>query len=207
MSPLSILIFDRQGTFQKRFSKKGQGPDEYMSIASWDVNPNGQLIAIADMVKKAIFLYSLDGLLVDKTVLKDPPLDVYFINNKTVVFNLLCPVGLNNYPILQRYDINNQLVSILRETDFINQNRKFFSPMGMNSFLHRYNGDLFFSVPNNDTLFGIDQKGDISGRLTIPIISKNDDTEINGLIPYSFFQTGEFMFFLSNPMFWVRLMI
>ena len=56
-----IFIFDRQGKYLNKISNQGQGPDEYISINGFSVNPFNQQLILSDTFSKRIFLYSPQG--------------------------------------------------------------------------------------------------------------------------------------------------
>lgn len=62
-----IFIFDNEGHFLNKISKKGKGPGEYVDIRSFDVDAKDKLITIASY-KKIIF-YDFQG-----TYIKEKPL-------------------------------------------------------------------------------------------------------------------------------------
>ncbi|MDR1224727.1 MAG: 6-bladed beta-propeller [Tannerella sp.] len=56
-----ILIFNLKGKFIAKIHDKGQGPDEYIRINSFMMDPVKKRIIIADSFSKRIFIYDRDG--------------------------------------------------------------------------------------------------------------------------------------------------
>jgi len=56
-----IKVFDQAGKFLRDIGKLGQGPQEYLSISAFVINPKDRKIAIFDPAKKNVLEYSLDG--------------------------------------------------------------------------------------------------------------------------------------------------
>lgn len=56
-----IFIFDRKGKYINKISNQGQGPDEYISINSFAIDPFNQHLIISDSFSKRIFLHDRQG--------------------------------------------------------------------------------------------------------------------------------------------------
>jgi hypothetical protein len=58
---MEIFIFDLKGKFIAKISDNGQGPNEYIRINSFMVDPVKKRIVIPDSFSKRIFIYDRDG--------------------------------------------------------------------------------------------------------------------------------------------------
>jgi hypothetical protein len=57
-----LLVFNKDGSFNKQIGKRGKGPGEYYSVNSFSIDQKNQLIYILDAGRQAkVIVYSLDG--------------------------------------------------------------------------------------------------------------------------------------------------
>lgn len=62
-----ILIFNKKGSFLRKFDRHGPGPEEYNAISSFIVHPNGNITIIETwMAKSSILTYDRNGNLMDR---------------------------------------------------------------------------------------------------------------------------------------------
>lgn len=67
----SVLFWDENGKFLRRFNKSGRGPDEYITIFGFSLNFEANIMAIADGV--FIKLYTLNGRFIESLQIPDDP--------------------------------------------------------------------------------------------------------------------------------------
>lgn len=60
-----ILLFDKQGKFISEIGKKGRGPEEYLQLTSMIFDADSQQVEIFDNTKRTLFIYNLEGDLVE----------------------------------------------------------------------------------------------------------------------------------------------
>ena len=83
-----IFAFDDDGKFIFKIDNRGQGPQEYLYIADFDIDKDNNFLTLLDAIKKELNEYSLDGIFLDK--LKLPPLknatysSMKYLNNNTI---------------------------------------------------------------------------------------------------------------------------
>ena len=58
-----ILAFDHNGKFKFKIDNRGQGPQEYLYLADFDINKEKNTLSLLDPMKVEINEYSLDGIL------------------------------------------------------------------------------------------------------------------------------------------------
>ena len=56
-----VMIFDTNGSFLNRISRKGGGPNEYLSVVDMSVSSNGDTIGLYDKFLKKIIYYDNNG--------------------------------------------------------------------------------------------------------------------------------------------------
>lgn len=200
-SPSSILRFDKNGKFEKRICRIGKGPGEYIGIHDWDVSPSANNIAILDMISRKLCVYDLDGIMVGHLQYDGIVLNVYFQSNDIIIFNKVCPIGIEDYPVLESYNIKTKVRDTLLETSFLASEAPQGNRIWLNSELHRFDGNLFYSIHNNDTIFTISQKQELNPYLVINCdgLSLDNNKQTEKPIPYGFFQSHEYVFFSINP--------
>lgn len=197
-SPSGILIFDRDGVYQNKISRKGKGPGEYLRIFSWDVSPNLSSVVINDMMSRKIHVYTTDGEIITAVKYDGTVNDVFFLDNERIVFNKICPEELSDYPILQSYNIKSGVRDTLLKTTYKRPKNYPQNNFGLMSYLHRFERELFITILNNDTLFRINQKQELSPYLVISSQDYSDPHENMKWIPHTFFQSSEHVFFLTD---------
>jgi hypothetical protein len=88
---LAVFCFDSEGKYLFKIQKRGQGPDEYMWLDDFTVDPfNNQLILLDAF--GAILLYDLEGKFISKTRLPSEIgayNGVFVLNRDTLVFSCL----------------------------------------------------------------------------------------------------------------------
>lgn len=82
-----IFIFDRQGKYINKISNQGQGPDEYIRINSFAVDPFNQQLILSDPFSKRIFLHDLYGERLQTLPLDFIPIQIV-ANKEASFFNL-----------------------------------------------------------------------------------------------------------------------
>lgn len=82
----SIFIFRENGDLVNRIHKKGQGPDEYISMSDFDVNPKTGFIHILDITQRKMLIYNLYGHLENSFEVKDVIRDFSVFPNGEYIF-------------------------------------------------------------------------------------------------------------------------
>lgn len=75
-SERKIQIFNQQGKYLKTIDNQGQGPNEYIAINSFSIDPyNGRLL-LSDSFSKRIFIYDLSGNFLSTVQLDFTPIEI-----------------------------------------------------------------------------------------------------------------------------------
>ena len=63
----TIKIFNlSDGVFIDKLDKRGKGPDEYITISSFIIDPKNSTLIVSDLIGQAIIYYSLNGHFIKK---------------------------------------------------------------------------------------------------------------------------------------------
>ena len=147
-SASSILIFEKNGNYYNTLSMHGKGPNEYLTIDAFDVNPITGDISILEVSSKRITRYSINGQMLKRIKIKN--LARYF-----AVF----PSG--NYLLFTPDYMENNRRGLWK----INDNGKFIDQLLSIDTKHKFEilKPNFFNRLNNDTigLIGIEDKDEI----------------------------------------------
>lgn len=65
----SVFIFDAEGNFIRKISRKGRGRGEYLTLSHFDVNPTNKEISILDEGGRCIIIYTNEGKFLRKVTL------------------------------------------------------------------------------------------------------------------------------------------
>jgi len=142
-----IFCFDSDGNFLFRISQRGEGPEEYLFLEDFNIDPfNNQLLLLEPFGR--LFVFDLDGNFISVTRLPSEVRaynEVFAIDENRLLFSSLYTFGFifydraTNTIIEQRHYVQNMA---LRLPDFPPLYR-----------VHRYRGDLFLSLPlSNDVI-------------------------------------------------------
>ncbi len=142
-----IVCFDSAGKFLFKIARKGQGPEEYLYLGDFNIDPyNNQLLLIEPF--GSLLAFDLDGRFVSKTRLPNEIRaynDVYPLDKNRLVFS-----SLHNYELVF-YDRTENAITDQRygmEDDKLRGGP--FAPLNR---LYSYNNNLFFSPrPSNDII-------------------------------------------------------
>ena len=133
---MALFVFDINGKFLYKISKKGQGPGEYISMYGFDIHKNGD-IYIFDPFGKKILIYSIEG-----KCLSEINFDYYFkdfclVENKIYLFEITASGGKKTAD-LAVYNMEDK-----RTTNLLSEKKHLFrSPF-------KFGSSSFFYSPNN----------------------------------------------------------
>ena len=77
-----IYIFSKEGKHIRTISSKGKGPQEYIGIANFTIDPFNNKLILVDISSKKLMQYSLEGVYEDEVQLDFFPRGVYVIDSK-----------------------------------------------------------------------------------------------------------------------------
>lgn len=140
-----IYLFSESGRFIRQIGTQGPGPNEYYRIDALYIDIREKTIYIADMNKQCIFVFDLQGKIIDKTKINN-----YF-------FNDFIKIG-NNYLIHSVSNFNNSEGYALRLVDdsfnktivgYLSQKNFFVSSLHQSYFMSKDTINYFFYSYNN----------------------------------------------------------
>ncbi len=81
-----VFIFDRDGKYINKIAKRGQGPEEYVMLSAFDINPFDGSIHILDSYRKRMIVYSKQGAMLKTFSVKDFVRDITVFPNGSYLF-------------------------------------------------------------------------------------------------------------------------
>jgi hypothetical protein len=72
-SAYKILVFDNRGNYLFKIDNRGQGPDQYIHIADFDIDRNGNKLTLISAVDAKLHEYDLNGRFLRQYTLPDIP--------------------------------------------------------------------------------------------------------------------------------------
>jgi len=139
-----IYVFDLKGKYLFKINDKGQGPNEYIQITGFEVDPVNKRIIIADSFSKKILVYNKDGKLMDVIQLDFPPDIIAFYKNGFV----------NLYSGFKRFFTNPKMENY--NLHFLDSSGKFVSsaiPKETPNSINITNANMLDCLENGDILF------------------------------------------------------
>jgi hypothetical protein len=152
---MALFVFDMDGKFLFKISRRGQGPGEYVSFFDFDIQTNGD-IYIFDQHRKKILIYSPAG-----EYLREIYSDFYFsdfclVNNK-MYWSKLIERG-KMFANLAVYDMEN------KKTNFILKDKKFLydsdiSDFNIYDFYFSPDSIIYYSPKFSEIIYSIGENG------------------------------------------------
>lgn len=90
-----LLVFNSKGEFVRQIGKRGNGPEEYIAINAFYINPDDKTINLFDPMNMAVIKYSLEGQFINRVKHENQLLD--FIYRATYIGKgkVVCSTILN----------------------------------------------------------------------------------------------------------------
>jgi hypothetical protein len=143
----TLFCFDAQGKSLFKIFRKGQGPDEYLYLGDFNVDPyNHQLLLLEPF--GGLLLFEPDGTFIKKVKLPQEIVaynEVYPLDKERLLF-----ISSNKYQVVFYDRVSNTITEKRYETD--EHLRHVF-----NTFLktYTYNGDIYFSLPATNEIVNL----------------------------------------------------
>ena len=106
-----VFIFDKSGKYIGKICNQGEGPEEYLKISKFEIDPYNNRILLTDNFSRKLFEYDENGKLL--TIIKTKFFPLHFASDKSRRL-----IHLNSGPTL--YDINKNTLSDTNCILFIN---------------------------------------------------------------------------------------
>jgi hypothetical protein len=153
----ALFCFDSEGKYLFKIHSRGQGPNEYIWLDDFNIDPfNNQLILLDPF--RSILLYDLDGKFISKTKLPSEISaynEIFVLNKDTLLFS-----SLAEYQILYYSRKEKKIVKKMYEKDEALHKTTFISSYGR---IYSYKDSVFLPIPwNNDVINLSDNKNSIS---------------------------------------------
>lgn len=101
----SVYIFDSVGKFISKINDKGDGPNEYIKISSFEVDKINKNIIISDSFSRRIFIYDQDGNQIKTIQLDFQPIVILpHLNGFINIYS--GPRGIYNTPEKENYNVH-----------------------------------------------------------------------------------------------------
>lgn len=115
----SVKKFSPTGEYIKKYGKKGKGPGEVISAASFDVDKNGRVAILDPNLSKAEVFD--EDIIYSVKLLYQPITTSFFTPNKIAVVQIISPIDDS---IIMEYDYKNKVVNNLENIFLTKQNNK-----------------------------------------------------------------------------------
>ena len=159
-----IECLDTNGRYLYKFSKKGDAADEYIALSYFDVNSDGNLLAIGTY--KAIKIYEINdtGFVFLKSIDNFNPCNFSFVPGKNNL--LLSCDNLGTVPYIDIL-INPEGDTLDARSNYNRLKRELRPSIYTMSIHFKYNNALHFREPVNDTIYTVDSFDNIRPYLVL----------------------------------------
>jgi hypothetical protein len=190
-----IYRFDKKGRLLFKLDKKGQGPEEYLSISDFVIDYRTQTIFIYDMNKKKIITYSFEGKYLD--AFKNDFIGSFDLINENDFIVSYTPYSDKPFYI-GIYDKSwNELNQFLPKTEVLNQKKGIFHF----DILYKFNEKYHFIKAFGDTIYQVNSQSVqpyivvSKGNLKMPV---HIATDISKKKERSLYIFGEYGYIISD---------
>lgn len=175
---LALYKYDSKGCLVYKLERQGRGPEEYIYISDFQINETGDAWILCRN-SSSLYKYQ-DSILIDKIALEDWVSNIFLIDEAKMLLYIGNEATENNKHQLKLLDLESKCI-----TNYylpINDKKsQYLHVQSSNHFVCDFNSseDVYFFQVFNDTIYSIDNCGEISSHCYF---------DINGLnIPTSFF--------------------
>ncbi|TKG94503.1 6-bladed beta-propeller [Puteibacter caeruleilacunae] len=153
-----VLVFDAKGHFINKIGVRGRGPEEYVAISAFGVNPYGKYVVLVDPLKEKIHKYDYSGKYLEslkpkgncaflqriRFISEDRMRCVYQINNSSDVSIAECNEDFGNYMVLSKTDFIFHGGYIFSESPITQNGSHLITPLS--NIIYQYNSNRLDSV-------------------------------------------------------------
>jgi hypothetical protein len=162
-SNMSIIAFNKDGSFIKKYGKKGRGPGEYIDITDFTFIPEKEQVAIlCGAGCNKIYLYRLTGEFVKELKIDFYPIKLISYNNNLVLINSLQYRHLSKYYSLTIISDKGEIVKRLLYHD---NEKNQISIGGPRAYI--LDNTLYYYEPVYDTTWRISQKLEVESKCIV----------------------------------------
>jgi len=108
---MALFVFDMNGKFMHKISRRGQGPQEYISFRDFDIHDNGDFYMF-DLFGSKIVIYDSKGEFI-KNIKFDYHFDSFCLRDNNIYLSKLLGKDTNSIANLAVYDVLNEKTTIL----------------------------------------------------------------------------------------------
>jgi hypothetical protein len=151
---MALFVFDMDGKFLFKISKRGQGPGEYASFRDFDIQTNGD-IYMFDQHRKKFLIYNSAGEYLQE-IKSDFYLSCFCLVNNKMYWSELTERG-KMFANLAVYDMEN------KKTDFMLKEKKNLHNVNANfnnfNFYYSPGSGIYYSPKFSEIIYSISEKG------------------------------------------------
>jgi len=174
-SKQSLFCFSKTGEFKYKISSVGRGPEEYIYINHFNIDPfNNRLMLVT--TSGSILYYNLDGNFIKKETLPSECRaynEVYAINKDTLLF-----ISLSYFSNIYYSHADNKII----KTMFPSEDSKFFNAT---SRTYQYKGSVYFNSLNQNEVYNVsaaDSSIAYKWNFNEPDYTEKQITELNSYV-------------------------
>lgn len=152
-----LLFFNKDGSFDHKISRQGNGPGEYARISDFDINKQDNTITILDTGKKQLLKYDWDGNFIDRLSLNSWAIGLQLMNDSVSVLYSGNQISTDNDYKLALYNMYSQSI-FNRFYPISSKKSKYLHVYNANNF-SKYKDEVLFCELYNDTIYSVFSSG------------------------------------------------
>lgn len=157
-----VYLFDKKGNFLNKIGKKGKGPNEYLTLKNFKINPINKTIDIIDINGKKILTYNFNNSHVDNW-----DIDMYAYDFIKTSSDYLFYCGYEqNEKSKFALNIIKEGKSLIKEKHFpINKNMAWYYYLMQDRYFYTFNDSIFLFRDPFDTIYTYQNERIIPSRV------------------------------------------
>jgi len=161
-----LQVFDKDGKYLRTIGKKGQGPGEFNSPRSLQLDNETGNIFVADYMSMTIIVFGKEGKYIDKDIHHVEFLHDFYLDSDGCIWGKFSLPGIETYRFIKKLNLTGKVEKTFVEIPYHTQNITISKTREGNTsyisgyfFTHGYEDDLFISRVDNDTfIYGHSKK-------------------------------------------------
>jgi len=161
-----LQVFDKDGKYLRTIGKKGQGPGEFNSPRSLQLDNETGNIFVADYMSMTIIIFGKEGKYIDKDIHHVEFLHDFYLDSDGCIWGKFSLPGIETYRFIKKLNLTGKVEKTFVEIPYHTQNITISKTREGNTsyisgyfFTHGYEDDLFISRVDNDTfIYGHSKK-------------------------------------------------
>ncbi len=189
-----LLVFDKNGKFQRSIGRVGRGPGEYLKLYNFEIDHGTNELLLVDVGGEKVMVFSLDGTFKNYVSFEELPTNITRLHNG----NFVLMYGAGHFQRNENYvlAISDPQGNILSR-HIKNEGGLDFGISAWNSLISAYDGSVYFMPQFSNTIYSVSRKNKVMPvaefQFSSGVVGLNDivESEIDDGMAYFDFIKGK----------------